>query len=165
MGNIIWRKVSTTNTSGGGEWMGSTYYPRDGHITYEHEYIILCRKRGKWPRPSPEQKEHSRLAKEDRSKWFRGVWDDIAPERQDEHVAMFPIELPRRLILMYTFAGETVLDPFLGTGTTALAAAMEGRNSVGYEINPEYEAVIKGKLVGAPSSRINFARPSRHSDF
>lgn len=164
MGNIIWRKVSTTKTTGGGEWMGSTYYPRDGHITYEHEYILLFRKRGKWPRPSAAPKQKSRLSKEDRSRWFRGVWDDLPPERQDEHVAMFPVELPRRLIRMYTFWGETVLDPFLGSGTTCLAAGLEGRNSVGYEINPAFRRIIErklgveeGTLFGAPENvRVEF---------
>ena len=149
MGNIIWRKVSTTKTTGGGEWMGSTYYPRDGQITYEHEYILLFRKPGKCAAPSREAREASRLTREQRSAWFRGVWDDIPPERQDGHVAMFPMELPRRLIRMYSFCGETVLDPFLGSGTTALAAALEGRESVGYEVNPEYEGVIRRKLAEA----------------
>ena len=146
MGAIIWRKVSTTRTSGGGVLMGSIYYPRDGHITYEHEYVLLFRKQGAWPKPAAEAKERSRLTLAERSAWFRGVWDDIAPERQDEHVAMFPVELPRRLIKMYSFWGETVLDPFLGSGTTALAAALEGRNSVGYEINSEFEPLIRRKL-------------------
>lgn len=147
MGNIIWRKVSTTNTTGGGCWMGSTYHPKDGHVTYEHEYIVLLRKRGQWPRPTAEQKEKSRLTKKQRSKWFRGMWE-IAPERQNGHVAMFPVELPRRLIKMYSFHGETVLDPFLGSGTTALAAETEGRRCVGYEVNREFEPVILEKLRG-----------------
>ena len=145
MGNIIWRKVSTTNTTGGGCWMGSIYHPKDGHVTYEHEYIILFRKRGDWPRPTKEQKEESRLTKQQRSDWFRGIWE-IAPERQEGHVAQFPVELPRRLIKMYSFAGETVLDPFLGSGTTSLAADMEGRDSVGYEINPDFKPLIREKL-------------------
>lgn len=146
MGSIIWRKVSTTNTTGGCSLMGSIYYPKDGHVTYEHEYILLFRKRGAWPKPDEEAKERSRLTLEERSAWFRGVWDDIAPERQGEHVAMFPVALPQRLIKMYSFWGETVLDPFMGSGTTALAAAMEGRNSAGYEINPEFEPIIRDKL-------------------
>ena len=146
MGSIIWKKISTTHTSGGGQLMGSIYYPRDGQITYEHEYILLFRKQGKWRRPSPEIKEQSRLTKEERLQWFRGVWEDVLPDRQRGHVAMFPVELPRRLIKMYSFWGETVLDPFLGSGTTSLAAALEGRNSVGYEINPEFEELIRRKL-------------------
>jgi len=148
MGSIIWKKISTTRTSGGGQLMGSMYYPKDGHITYEHEYILLFRKPGQWPRPTAEARERSRLTKEERQTWFRGVWDDIAPVRQKGHVAMFPLELPRRLIRMYTFYGETVLDPFLGSGTTSLAALEEGRSSIGYEINPEFRAVIAQKLTG-----------------
>jgi len=146
MGSIIWKKISTTKTSGGGQLMGSIYYPRDGQITYEHEFILLFRKQGKSRRPTAEIREKSRLTKEERLKWFRGVWDDVAPDRQKSHVAMFPVELPRRLIRMYSFWGETVLDPFLGSGTTSLAAALEGRNSVGYEINPEFEELIRRKL-------------------
>jgi site-specific DNA-methyltransferase (adenine-specific) len=152
MGNIIWRKVSTTNTTGGGSLMGSIYYPKDGHVTYEHEYILLFRRPGKWRKPSEETKEKSRLTPEERSRWFRGYWDDLSPERQNGHVAMFPVELPRRLIRMYSFWGETVLDPFLGSGTTAAAAALEGRNSVGYELNPEFEPLIREKLEGAQES-------------
>lgn len=144
MGTIIWRKITTTVTTGGGVWMGSTYYPRDGHVTYEHEYIVLLRKPGRPPGPpSPEAKELSRLTKEQRSAWFRGIWDDLPPARQEPHQAMFPVGLPSRLIRMYTFWGETVLDPFLGAGTTCIAAALEGRNSIGYEINPAYEALIR----------------------
>lgn len=146
MGSIIWRKISTTNTTGGGAMMGSMYYPKDGHVTYEHEYILLFRKQGKWAKPSAEARELSKLSKEERSSWFRGVWDDLPPVRQKSHIAMFPVELPRRLIKMYSFHGETVLDPFLGSGTTSLAAAQEGRNSVGYEINEEFLPVIRERL-------------------
>ncbi len=145
LGNIIWRKVSNTNTTGGGSWMGSIYYPRDGHITYEHEYILLFKKLGTPPKVTKEQKENSKLTKSQRSSWFRGIWD-ISPARQIEHIAMFPVELPRRIIKMYSFYGETVLDPFLGSGTTSLAAALEGRNSIGYEINQDFVPIIKKKI-------------------
>jgi site-specific DNA-methyltransferase (adenine-specific) len=151
MGNIIWEKISTTKTTGGGLWMGSIYYPRDGHITYEHEYIILFRKRGDWPRPTDAQKEKSKLTKQERSEWFRGIWK-VFPERQNSHEAMFPVEIPRRLIKMYSFYGETVLDPFLGSGTTCLAAELEGRNSIGYEINENFEDIIREKMrLNSPS--------------
>jgi len=150
MGNIIWNKVSTTKTSGGGQWMGSIYYPRDGQITYEHEYIIMLKKCGKPPKVTKEQKEKSKLTKTQRSEWFRGIWK-IHPERQNGHVAMFPVELPRRLIKMYSLLGETVLDPFMGSGTTAIAAALEGRNSVGYELNEDFLSTIKGKFESIKS--------------
>jgi DNA modification methylase len=151
MGNIIWEKISTTKTSGGGQWMGSIYYPRDGHVTYEHEYVILLRKKGQWPKPTKEQWERSKLTRQQRSEWFRGIWK-IAPERQEKHVAMFPVEVPRRLIKMYSFCGETVLDPFLGSGTTSLAAELEGRNSIGYEVNREFKTLIEHRMgVSTPS--------------
>ncbi len=145
MGNIIWRKVSTTNTTGGGAWMGSTYYPKDGHVTYEHEYILLFRKRGDWTSPGKEAREKSKLTKEERSRWFRGYWE-LTPERQEEHVAQFPVALPHRIIKMYSFFGETVLDPFLGSGTTALAARNAGRDAIGVELQPSYLHLIREKL-------------------
>lgn len=148
MGSIIWRKVSTTNTTGGCTMMGSMYFPKDGHVTYEHEYILLFRKLGKWRKPTPEAQEKSRLTKEQRSSWFRGIWDDVHPVRQKSHIAMFPVELPERLILMYSFWGETVLDPFMGSGSTAVAAQRAGRNSVGYEINDEFAPIIERKVGG-----------------
>jgi site-specific DNA-methyltransferase (adenine-specific) len=163
MGNIIWRKISTTRTTGGGQWMGSMYFPKDGHVTYEHEYIVLFRKQGEWRKPPPEVRERSRLTKEERGRWFRGVWDDIPPVQRAAHAAAFPVELPRRLIRMYSFWGETVLDPFLGSGTTALAAALEGRSSVGYEINPEFESLIRDQmgLMGLGIEVVHMARSGR----
>jgi site-specific DNA-methyltransferase (adenine-specific) len=165
MGNIIWQKISTTQTTGGGCWMGSVYHPKDGHITYEHEYIILLRKRGDWPRPTPQQRRNSRLTKQQRSKWFRGIWR-IPPERQEGHLAMFPLELPRRLIKMYSFCGERVLDPFLGSGTTSLAADLEGRDSVGYEINAQFERAIRERLSAehlfADAANVTFRDREQH---
>jgi site-specific DNA-methyltransferase (adenine-specific) len=145
LGSIIWKKVSTTNTSGGGVWMGSIYYPRDGYVTYEHEYILLFRKPGKYRQPSKEMKELSKLTKEQRSLWFRGIWT-LTPARQNEHCAMFPYELPERIIRMYSFAGDTVLDPFLGSGTTMQAARDWGRNSVGIELNPGFVPLIRERI-------------------
>lgn len=139
MGQIIWRKISTTTTSGGGKWMGSIYYPKDGHITYEHEYLLVFRKQGTWKKPDdPELVEASRLTYEERQSWFRGIWGDLPPARQVDHPAQFPIELPRRIIKMWSFAGELVFDPFAGVGTVAMAAHELGRRSIGYEIRAEY---------------------------
>jgi site-specific DNA-methyltransferase (adenine-specific) len=138
LGGIIWRKISTTKTTGGCSWMGSIYYPRDGYVTYEHEFVVLFKKCGKTKPSSKQLKEESRLTKEQRSRWFRGIWDDIRPERQNGHMAMFPVEIPERLIRMFTFRGETVLDPFMGSGTTGVAAHRSGRNSIGMEINPSF---------------------------
>lgn len=146
LGNIIWEKITTTKTTGGCVWMGSIYYPRDGYVTYEHEYILLFKKPGKAPRPTEKNKKMSRLSKEERSKWFRGIWDDLPPARQEGHCAMFPEELAKRIIKMFSFAGDTVLDPFVGSGTTMKAAMKLHRNSIGIEINEEYLGMIKEKI-------------------
>ncbi len=146
LGNIIWKKITTTNPSGGCSWMGSIYYPRDGYITYEHEYIMLFKKQGKAPRPLKKAKELSRLPKEFRSKWFRGIWDDLPPARQDVHCAMFPEELPMRIIRMFSFAGDTVLDPFVGSGTTMVAAEKWHRSSIGIDINPAFISLVQTKV-------------------
>ena len=149
MGSIIWRKVSTTKTTGGGCWMGSQYYPGDGHVTFEHEYIHLFRKYGKRETPGDlEVREASKLTKQERSHWFRGVWDDVPPVRQVNHCAMFPKLLPERLIRMYTYVGEAVLDPFAGSGTTLSAAHDAGRCGAGFELNREFETLMRDKVPG-----------------
>ncbi len=145
LGSIIWKKVSTTKTSGGGVWMGSIYYPRDGYVTYEHEYILLFRKPGAYRQPSREMKALSKLTKEQRSLWFRGIWE-LTPARQNGHCAMFPYELPERIIRMFSFAGDTVLDPFSGSGTTLQAARDWGRNSIGIELNPAFVPLMRERI-------------------
>ncbi|AVQ13315.1 Methyltransferase [Leptospira santarosai] len=146
LGNIIWNKITNTKTTGGCSWMGSIYYPRDGYITYEHEYILIFKKPGKSPKVTNEQKELSRLPKEFRSKWFRGIWSDLKGELQNDHKAKFPLELPERIIRMFTYAGETVLDPFMGSGTTAEAAELSFRNSIGVELNAEFAKLSQKRV-------------------
>ncbi|MER3413085.1 MAG: DNA methylase N-4 [Armatimonadota bacterium] len=145
MGSIVWQKVTTTNTTGGAVVMGSYPYPRNGIIKIDYEHILLFKKLGVPPRPTPTQKEASRLSEEEWNLYFSGHWN-FPGERQNDHIAMFPEELPRRLIRMFTFVGETVLDPFLGSGTTSLAARNLGRNSIGYEVNPEFLQLILQKV-------------------
>lgn len=145
MGQIIWQKTTTTNTTGGGAVMGSYPYPRNGIVKLDFEYILLFKKQGKAPQPTKEQKEEAALTNEEWNTFFNGHWY-FNGARQDKHIAMFPVELPYRLIKMFSFPQETVLDPFMGSGTTALAARKLGRNSVGYEINPEFIPIIKEKI-------------------
>jgi len=145
MGAIIWQKVTTSNTTGGGVQMGSYPYPRNGILKLDYEFILIFKKLGDAPKPSKEQKELSIMTAEEWNTNFAGHWN-FAGAWQDGHIAMFPEELPKRLIKMFSFIGETVLDPFAGSGTTALAAKNLERNSVGFEINPEFIPFIKTKL-------------------
>jgi len=145
MGAIIWQKVTTTNTTGGATIMGSFPYPRNGILKIDYEFILIFKKLGVAPKPTMQQKKLSAMTKEEWNEYFSGHWN-FAGMRQNGHLAMFPEELPARLIKMFAFAGDTVLDPFLGSGTTSLAARNLGRNSVGYEINHEFISIIKQKL-------------------
>ncbi|MEP7238424.1 MAG: DNA methyltransferase [Ferruginibacter sp.] len=145
MGAIIWQKVTTSNTTGGGVQMGSYPYPRNGILKLDYEFILVFKKLGDAPKPTKDQKELSKMTAEEWNTFFAGHWN-FAGARQNNHIAMYPEELPRRLIKMFSFVGETVLDPFAGSGTTSLAAKNLDRNSVGFEINPEFIPVIKEKL-------------------
>jgi site-specific DNA-methyltransferase (adenine-specific) len=145
MGAIIWQKVTTSNTTGGGVQMGSYPYPRNGILKIDYEFILLFKKLGEAPKPSKDIKELSKMTADEWNTYFAGHWN-FTGARQDNHIAMFPEELPRRLIKMFSFAGDTVLDPFAGSGTTNLAAKNLGRNSIGYEINTEFIPIIRQKL-------------------
>lgn len=147
MGAIIWQKATTMNTSGGGAIMGSFPYPRNGILKMDYEFILLFKKLGNAPKPTKEQKERSIITKEEWGEYFSSHWH-FSGAKQSEHIAMFPEELPKRLIKMFSFAGETVLDPFAGSGTTSLAAMHLGRNSIGYEINRSFAPIIRSKLCG-----------------
>jgi len=145
MGAIIWQKVTTTNTTGGATVMGSFPYPRNGILKLDYEFILIFKKNGIAPKVSKENKELSKMTTEEWNTYFQGHWN-FSGAKQDSHIAMFPEELPKRLIKMFSFVGDTILDPFLGSGTTSLAAKNLNRNSVGYEINSEFIANIKEKL-------------------
>lgn len=155
MGAIIWQKTTTMNTSGGGAIMGSFPYPRNGILKMDYEFILLFKKLGNAPKPTQQQKELSAMTKEEWGQYFSSHWN-FNGVKQRGHLAMFPEELPKRLIKMFSFAGETVFDPFAGSGTTSLAAKNLGRNSIGYEINREYEPIIREKL-GADQIRLGDA--------
>jgi site-specific DNA-methyltransferase (adenine-specific) len=145
MGAIIWQKVTTCHTTGGATVMGSFPYPRNGIIKIDYEFILILKKHGDSPKVDKKIKEQSRLTQEEWNQYFAGHWN-FAGEKQDKHLAMFPEELPKRLIKMFSFVGDSVLDPFLGSGTTSLAAKNLIRNSIGYEINSDFVSIIKEKL-------------------
>jgi len=155
MGAIIWQKKTTMNTTGGASVMGSFPYPRNGLIEIDYEFILLFKKLGQSPnRVSEEIKEESKLSNEEWRKYFTGHWN-FAGCKQDKHIAMFPEELPRRLIRMFSFVGETVLDPFLGSGTTSKVAKELKRNSIGYEINKDFLPIIEEKIGKSKLSLFN----------
>jgi DNA modification methylase len=145
MGSVIWNKRTTMNTTGGATIMGSYPYPPNGIIEIDYEHILVFKKSGKSERFPKDLKERSKLSKEEWKEYHLSHWS-FGGARQVGHEAMFPEELPRRLIRMFSLEGETVLDPFLGSGTTALASVRNGRNCVGYEINPDFIPLIREKL-------------------
>ena len=150
MGAVIWQKQTTMNTTGGGAVMGSFPYPRNGILKIDYEFILIFKKQGKAPVPTVEQKKLSEMTKEEWNAYFASHWN-VGGAKQDGHIAVFPEELPRRLIKMFSFAGETVFDPFMGSGTTALAARNLQRNSIGYEINPDFKQYYEQKVVSSLS--------------
>lgn len=154
MGAIIWQKATTMNTSGGGAVMGSFPNPRNGILKMDYEFILIFKKLGNAPKPTETQKAKSVLSKEEWNEYFASHWS-FNGVKQSEHIAMFPEELPKRLIKMFSFHGETVFDPFVGSGTTSLAAMHLGRNSIGYEINESFFPVIREKLCSDKSVKDN----------
>lgn len=148
MGAIIWQKVTTCHTTGGATVMGSFPYPRSGILKLDYEFILIFKKLGRSPRVSKPAKEASRLSRKEWTEYFAGHWN-FAGEKQDKHLAPFPEELPKRLIKMFSFVGDVVLDPFLGSGTTSVVALKLRRNSIGYEINKDYHSIIKNRVQNA----------------
>ena len=135
---IIWHKIGNADyEAGGGGFLGKPYEP-NAIIKNDIEYILFQRKPGGYRSPSFAMRLLSVIPGEDHRRWFRQVWTDVTGASTKLHPAPFPIELADRIVRMFSFVGDTVLDPFLGTGTTSLAASRSGRNSIGVEIAEEY---------------------------
>lgn len=158
-GTILWNKVTTSKTSGGGKVMGSVFTPRDGHFFVNYEHIMVFKKIGKGPKISKIRREQSKFTIEERRVWFKDNWE-LHPERQTNHIAMFPFELPERIIRMYSFVGDVVLDPFLGSGTTMAAAMKTNRSCIGVELgfngNSNWKEVIMEKVSKYGDYQIQF---------
>lgn len=135
---IIWYKIAkaTYEVDNGTKFFGKPYEP-NAIIKNDIEFILMERKPGGYRKPTMEQRRLSMIEKRDYGAWFRQIWD-IPGASTNRHPAPFPLELAYRLVRMFSFWGDTVLDPFCGTGTTMLAAMKAKRNSIGVEIDPEY---------------------------
>lgn len=148
---IIWHKISnaTFEIANGCKFLGKPYEP-NAIIKNDIEFILMQRKPGGYRQPTEWQRKHSRIQKEDFNNWFRQIWT-IPGASTKKHPAPFPLELATRLVKMFSFVGDTVLDPFCGTGTTLVAALRTGRNSIGIEIDNEYyqktARVLKNETV------------------
>ncbi len=135
---IIWHKISNASyeVSNGSRFLGKPYEP-NAIIKNDMEFILMQRKPGGYRKPTTAQREASKLTKEEFDRWFQQIWN-ITGASTKHHPAPFPMELAKRLVRMFSFVGDTVLDPFCGSGTTMVAALRTGRDSVGIEIDPEY---------------------------
>ncbi|MGY5860337.1 MAG: site-specific DNA-methyltransferase [Candidatus Thorarchaeota archaeon] len=140
----IWDKRKAVRFS---SW-GSYPHPPNLLSTYPYEWIIVFSKLGKRNKVDKAIKEESAITHDEFTNWVQNsIWDfQPASAKQEGHPAPFPEELPRRCIRLYSFVGDTILDPFAGTGTTMKVARELGRNSIGYEINPEYSSLIRRKI-------------------
>jgi len=141
MGTIYWQK---TTSRSGAVLFGSYPYPTNFMISNAFEPIFVFRKKGV-RKVTTEVKERSKISLEEFRVFRDAVWQ-INGAAADKHAAAFPVELPRRLIKMYSFAGDTILDPFTGSGTTSRAAMDSGRSSIGIEINTEFRGLMREKL-------------------
>lgn len=145
---ILWNKIANAKfeaEGNGGGFLGKPYEP-NGIIKNDVEYILMLRKHGKYRSPTEDQRASSRLSKPEQSAWFRPIWSDLTGASTREHPAPFPVELAYRLVRMFSFTGDTVLDPFVGTGSTMLAALKGNRNSIGNELDPAYFAQAEKRL-------------------
>ena len=173
---IYWHKIANASyeVENGSSFLGKPFEP-NAILKNDTEYILMLRKHGGYRKPTEDQRRKSKMSKDDYSAWFRSMWTDVTGASTKEHPAPFPIEVANRLVRMFSFVEDTVLDPFLGTGSTMIAALQAGRNSIGTEIDPKYFAMAKKRVEAVISKRSLFddphnetttlvVRPSRHED-
>lgn len=145
---IIWHKISNANyeVENGSKFLGKPYEP-NAIIKNDIEFILMQRKPGGYRKPTDEQRERSRIGKAEFTEWFQQIWR-LGGASTRRHPAPFPLELASRLVQMFSFVGDTVVDPFVGTGTTVLAALNTGRSAIGVEIDPHYLDLAVRRIHG-----------------
>ncbi len=150
---IIWHKIANANyeVANGTKFLGKPFEP-NAIIKNDIEFILMQRKPGGYRMPTARQREQSKLTKDEYNAWFRQFWTLTGASTRNHHPAPFPLELAYRLVRMFSFVGDTVLDPFLGTGTTCLAAMKCGRNSIGVEVDELYLRQTRKRVEQAAST-------------
>ena len=154
---ILWYKIGNASLEAGSNarFLGKPYEP-GAVIKNDVEYVLLFRKQDDYRSPSVEERILSTLEADEHQRMFRQLWDDINGAQQTEHPAPYPTELAARLIRMFSFVGDTILDPFAGTGSTAVASGRWGRNSISIEIEPEYVDIMERRLSEAQGTLTNY---------
>jgi site-specific DNA-methyltransferase (adenine-specific) len=160
---IYWNKIANgvTEADGNGAGFYGKPYQPGAIVKNDVEYILFLRKGGEYRKPMPLQKALSMLTKEEMQSWWQPIWTDIrGASTRSGHPAPYPVALAERLIRMFSFAGDTVLDPFSGTCATAVAAYKAGRNSISNEIDPIYLRIGLANLEAATNERPLFGSPN-----
>lgn len=145
---IIWHEIANAIFEAGGNgagFLGKPYEP-NAVLKNDIEYLLMLRKPGGYRSPSLDTRLLSLISAKNHRRWFQQIWTDVKGASTRAHPAPYPLELAERLVRMFSFVGDTVLDPFTGTGTTNLAAARWGRDSIGIEIDPHYLAMATERL-------------------
>lgn len=163
---IIWYKIANAKfeaEGNGGGFLGKPYEP-NSVIKNDIEFILMERKPGGYRSPSLETRVLSVISAEDHKAWFQQIWSGITGASTRNHPAPYPVDLAERLVRMFSFVGDTVLDPFMGTGTTSLAAAMTGRNSIGVEIDTHYFDMASERIEAGLAGLFSNHTIVRHRD-
>jgi DNA modification methylase len=150
---IIWHKISNAvyEVENGSSFLGKPYEP-NSVIKNDIEFILMERKSGGYRAPDIPTRVLSVISGENHKEWFQQIWSGLTGASTRQHPAPYPVELAERLIRMFSFVGDTVLDPFLGTGTTTVAAAKTGRNSIGFEVDEHYFDLAHARIANETSS-------------
>ncbi len=161
---IIWHKIANAAfevEGNGGGFLGKPYEP-NSVIKNDVEFILMQRKPGGYRTPSIPERVLSVISAENHKKWFQQIWSGLTGASTRSHPAPFPLELAERLVRMFSFVGDTVLDPFMGTGTTNLAAAKWGRNSIGVEVDSHYFSLAEQRINSGSSDLFRAASVTAH---
>lgn len=161
---IIWHKIANASLEAegnGAPFMGKPYEP-NCVVKNDIEFILMQRKHGGYRSPDLTTKLLSVIPEECHREWFQQIWTGVTGASTRNHPAPYPLELATRLIRMFSFVGDTVLDPFLGTGTTTMAAVNCGRSSIGYEIDPDYLTFAQKRICGKTSGLFETSNVTVH---